>query len=319
MIKATLLTLATVLGTATAWWDEAHLLTARIAYDLLLEEDPAALEAANAMLAVLKADSDILALAHENNYPFVECAPFADTVKGQGYSFQSDWHYVDNVYLDQDQNINDYNFTETSAMNVSSTIVDIISWLGNENGYEKTATYADIMKYFDAEKDGASFALRLLIHYVGDSHQPCHSLTRVDDKYPSGDRGCNSVSLPSKDNASNLHAVWDSMIYNQTSNTGLPLSSSNWDKYGKLSAEFRSKYVLESSKYHDNDPYEWAEENEALASKVYGGVVAGSSLSAEYIAQALTIAESHVSYGGRRLANTIKLLFGTPKATLFLQ
>lgn len=127
------------------------------------------------------------------------------------------------------------------------------------------------------------------------------------------------MAIKSFDNASNLHAVWDSMIYNQTSNTGLPLSSSSWTSYGKLSAEFRSKYVLAPSKYHDNNPYEWANENEALASKVYGGVVAGSSLSAEYIAQALTIAESHVSYGGRRLANTIKLLFGTPKATLFLQ
>jgi hypothetical protein len=258
-------------------------------------------------------------LAHEKDHPFVECAPFADTVKGQGYSFQSDWHYVNNPYLDQDQNIADYNFTEYSPLNVSSVITDLIDWLGESDGYQQSSTYITIMQYFDSEKDGASFALRLMIHYYGDSHQPCHSITLVDDAFPSGDRGCNSVALTSVDGASNLHAVWDSMIYNQTHNTGLPLSSSDWSRYGSLSAEFRAKYVLEPSKYHDNDPYEWAEENEAIATTVYGGVVEYSTLTPDYIAKALTIAESHVSFGGRRLANTIKFLFGKKRATLFLQ
>lgn len=175
------------------------------------------------------------------------------------------------------------------------------------------------MNYFDAEKDGASFALRLMIHYFGDAHQPCHSITLVDDTFPSGDRGCNSLTLANVDGASNLHAVWDSMLYNQTHNTGLPLTSNDWAMFGSLSAEFRTKYVLDPTKYHDNDPYEWAEENETIASFVYGGVVENSTLTTDYIAKALTIAESHVSYGGRRLANTIKLLFGKKRATLFLQ
>ena len=30
----------------------------------------------------------------------MECAPFADTIKGQGYSFQSDWHFVNQPYTD---------------------------------------------------------------------------------------------------------------------------------------------------------------------------------------------------------------------------
>lgn len=136
MIKATLLVLVCVLHTATAWWDEAHIITARIAYDFLLTEDPEALDAANAMLAVLTADSDILALKHENLHPFVECAPFADTIKGQGYGFQSDWHFVNNPYLDQDQNIADYKFNDSQALNVSSVIVDIIDWLAEADGYQ---------------------------------------------------------------------------------------------------------------------------------------------------------------------------------------
>ena len=69
------------------------------------------------------------------------------------------------------------------------------------------------MKHFSNEDEAKSFALRLLIHYVGDIHQPLHATSRVDENYPSGDRGGNLFTLPSKKTAKNLHAVWDSLIY----------------------------------------------------------------------------------------------------------
>ena len=56
----------------------------------------------------------------------------------------------------------------------------------------------------------------MIIHYVGDVHQPLHSAALVDSKYPSGDRGGNSESIPSKDGVGNLHAVWDSVLYTWT-------------------------------------------------------------------------------------------------------
>lgn len=41
--------------------------------------------------------------------------------------------------------------------------------------------------------------MRLLIHYVGDVHQPLHATARVDHEYPRGDFGGNTVHLPNKD------------------------------------------------------------------------------------------------------------------------
>lgn len=63
------------------------------------------------------------------------------------------------------------------------------------------------------EEDGLSTAVRFLIHYTGDIHQPLHATSRVDHKFPKGDRGGNSVSLPSVSGAKNLHSVWDSVVY----------------------------------------------------------------------------------------------------------
>jgi hypothetical protein len=47
------------------------------------------------------------------------------------------------------------------------------------------------------EADALSTGMRLLMHYVGDIHQPLHATSRVDPKYPSGDRGGNDFPVPS--------------------------------------------------------------------------------------------------------------------------
>lgn len=63
------------------------------------------------------------------------------------------------------------------------------------------------------EEEGLSTAMRLLIHYVGDIHQPLHATTKFDATYPSGDRGGNSFKVLEKDGIKELHGVWDSILY----------------------------------------------------------------------------------------------------------
>lgn len=52
-------------------------------------------------------------------------------------------------------------------------------------------------------------ALRILIHVVGDIHQPLHTTTRISWRYPDGDRGGNLVVLHRNKVARNLHTYWD--------------------------------------------------------------------------------------------------------------
>ena len=66
---------------------------------------------------------------------------------------------------------------------------------------------------YNNDARGRSYALRLLIHYLGDVHQPLHSLSRVNPEFPAGDRGGNDFKLPSHYGAKELHAVWDSVLY----------------------------------------------------------------------------------------------------------
>lgn len=57
-----------------------------------------------------------------------------------------------------------------------------------------------------------SFNLRLLIHYIGDIHQPLHTVDHYDQAHPNGDEGGNSVSIQGLDGIRNLHMLWDSVL-----------------------------------------------------------------------------------------------------------
>jgi hypothetical protein len=62
-------------------------------------------------LAVLKKSH--ASIVKENLNPFTECATFADAVKSQ-YSFQADWHFVDQPYLDKGGSLSDYSFVASA-------------------------------------------------------------------------------------------------------------------------------------------------------------------------------------------------------------
>jgi hypothetical protein len=53
-----------------------------------------------------------------------------------------------------------------------------------------------IAEQFPVSEDQRSLALRLLIHYIGDIHQPLHSVAEVDHRYPKGDMGGNAEKVP---------------------------------------------------------------------------------------------------------------------------
>ena len=82
-----------------AWWDKGHLLVARIAQDILEKESPETLQNIENLLGILKkSDPDLT--KKEGKHPMVECAIFADDIKYKGGLYQSQWHYVDQPYLD---------------------------------------------------------------------------------------------------------------------------------------------------------------------------------------------------------------------------
>ena len=97
--------------------------------------------------------------------------------------------------------------------NIGVVVPDIIAWLSETDGYSNSFVYSTVKSHVNNENQAKSYALRLLIHYLGDIHQPLHATSRVDEKYPKGDAGGNFFRIEPKDTAKNLHSVWDSVVF----------------------------------------------------------------------------------------------------------
>ena len=95
-------------------------------------------------------------------------------------------------------------------------MTDLTGFLKGTVTASESTYVSQIADKFSYEEDQRSFALRLIIHYVGDVHQPEHATALVDSEFPTGDRGGNSEHIPSQDGVSSLHYVWDSVIYQYT-------------------------------------------------------------------------------------------------------
>ena len=74
--------------------------------------------------------------------------------------------------------------------------------------------YTFLMEKFDNDENIAkSYALRLLVHYIGDLVQPFHNENRYTSVYSEGDNGANKVPLPYHYEVDELHALWDKVLY----------------------------------------------------------------------------------------------------------
>lgn len=56
-----------------------------------------------------------------------------------------------------------------------------MDWLTNTGDYQNNFVYSTMMKELGGnEQQARSYALRLLIHYIGDLHQPLHATARIN-------------------------------------------------------------------------------------------------------------------------------------------
>ena len=138
----------------------------------------------------------------------------------------------------------------------------------------ETTYIKQIRKVWEAEEDQKSFALRLIIHYLGDIHQPLHTVSAVDALYPKGDMGGNLERFPDPDSTgvNELHALWDSVIYDYPGYPVLPFTEETWANYTDIITEMWTDFTPDESKLYPGDYNKWATEGYDIAKKfVYNG------------------------------------------------
>lgn len=141
-------------------------------------------------------------------------------------------------------------------------------------------------------------ALRFLVHFVVDVHQPLH-VGRA------GDRGGNTVDVRYGGNVMSLHRFWDT--------DAIELRGLSPRRYARLLAPRADAAAARGgSAEAAMDTADWAAESLALRDVVYGlraDRARPVELEAEYIARAQRVVEERLVLAGVRLAATLNGVF----------
>ena len=194
---------------AWAWNSNGHMVIGQIAYDNL---QPKAREQVQELI-------ERLAVDYPGSGSLVRASVWADWIKAHGVNAFSHWHYID------------LGFSEDGTPYPAQPETGNVVWAINQSLKVLANPRSN-----DFEK---AFFLRLLVHFVGDIHQPLHCANRYSQLYPNGDAGGNRFKVIAP-YGKNLHQAWDQGLGLLKSPKGQQLFTSAQVK--QLAAKIETRY-----------------------------------------------------------------------------
>lgn len=196
---------------------------------------------------------------------------FADDIKSdRQYDDFKPWHYI---------NFEDDETYEGSTKNPKGDLII---------GIKKCK---EVITDPKSSAEDKTFYLKMLVHLVGDLHQPLH-VGRGSD------RGGNDIKVSWFGRKTNLHAVWDSRMLESFGMTYSELST-NLNKFSKA----------QITSIQQGTPEEWAKEIRVMTQEVYQSAQQDEKLSYRYNYDHIETLKSQLQKGGLRLAKVLNDLF----------
>lgn len=146
------------------------------------------------------------------------------------------------------------------------------------------------------------FNLRILLHVVGDLHQPMHAVSQVSKDYPFGDMGGNLYPLGKNPVAQNLHGYWD-----RAGGLLSPPTPMNALAIKKLAKKIESRWPCKVAQ-KNSGPEVWAQESHAIARSISYGIRKNKPPNAVYKNEVQRISEQRIALAGCRLATQLRAL-----------
>ena len=196
---------------------------------------------------------------------------YADEIKSdRAFSKYYPWHYI-NMDLDQ-------SYAEASKNPKGDLVTGINKCI-------------EVLKDGESSFEDKSFHLKMLVHFVGDLHQPMH-IGQKEDK------GGNAVQVEWFGKGTNLHAVWDTKMIENWNMSYLELANS---------AKNLSKEQIKA--IEEGTLVTWVDEIHELTKKIYKSVEEDANLRYRYSYDHFDIVRDQLQIGGIRLAKILNDIF----------
>lgn len=158
--------------------------------------------------------------------------------------------------------------------------------------YQAVEKCISILKNKSTSKEDQLFYLKLLVHFVGDLHQPLHVGHEAD-------KGGNDIKLSWFGKSTNLHRVWDGDMID-----GYNMS------FTELANNLPYVYKNQVQDLQKGSVLDWVYESQTLAATVYATVSPEEKLSYRYSYLYFPLVQKQLQKGGLRLAKILNDIYG---------
>ena len=196
---------------------------------------------------------------------------FADEIKSdRKYREFSAWHYV-NMGLEESY--------EAAEKNPKGDLVTAI------------AKCISVLKDPNSKESDKVFYLKMLVHFVGDLHQPMHIGQKED-------RGGNRIKVEWFGQGTNLHSVWDTKMIEAWNMSYIELAKN---------AKDLSKNQLKAMQKGSVE--DWVNEVHEITKELYSSVKEGENLRYRYSYDHFGTVRNQLQRGGVRLAKILNDIY----------
>lgn len=148
------------------------------------------------------------------------------------------------------------------------------------------------LKSATATREEKAFQLRMLVHFIGDLHQPLH--TGISE-----DKGGNDFQVQWFKDGTNLHRVWDSQMIESNGMSYTELAS-NMPQISK-----KERIAMASGTHRD-----WLEDSRDLVKDIYANTTSGEKLGYRYMYDYFGTLKVQLQKAGVRLAALLNEVLG---------
>ena len=206
----------------------------------------------------------------------VDVASWADNVRSQPeYQYTGPWHYME----------------FTLGMNYDDFSKKVLS-LDSNNVYAAIIKCEHDLKSDTTSRRYRITALKFLVHFIADCHQPMH-LSKAEDK------GGNLALVQFDGQDTNLHSLWDSRLIDHQALT-----------FDQMAKQYDTATPEQIKQWQSDSVMQWVFESYQIASKIYADTEKkNNKLDEEYYKENIPIVQQRIEMAGIRMAGVLNELF----------
>jgi hypothetical protein len=160
-----------------------------------------------------------------------------------------------------------------------------------DNVYKALLKNEQILKAQMSTKEERAVALKFIVHFIGDLHQPMH-ISRAEDK------GGNTIQVQFDGKGTNLHSLWDSKLIGKEGKT-----------FEKMSIDYDKATPAQVKQWQNDSMMKWLFESYQISSKLYSEVEKNNKLDDAYYNAHISIINERIEKAGIRLAGVLNKIF----------